>query len=103
LFISAGLPEYDIPRLDPFFYERHHAFYDNGDVHADIDVTDINVYGMRNIHILSAKMYSSNDVVRTQAEVVFPDIALDGKIKINGSIGPFTLNNTGTKRKCAND
>jgi len=98
LFISAGLPEFDLPKLDPFFYERHHAIYDNGDIHADIDVTDINVYGMRNMHMLSAKTHSIDDVFRLELEMMFQNITSDGKIKINGSIGPFTLNNAGTKR-----
>jgi cytoskeletal protein CcmA (bactofilin family) len=87
-----------MPILDPLFYERHHAVYDNGDIHTDIDVTDVNVYGMRNMHILLAKTYSIDDIFRLEAEVMYPDIACDGKVKINGSVGPFRLNNAGTKR-----
>ncbi|KAH0945300.1 hypothetical protein HN011_003982, partial [Eciton burchellii] len=48
------------------------------------------------MHILLAKTYSIDDIFRLEAEVVYPDIACDGKVKLNGSVGPFRLNNAGS-------
>jgi len=99
----AGLPEFNVPSLDPVFYERHHAIYDNSDVHADIDVNDVYMYGMRNVRILSVKTHLIDDVFRLEIELEFPDLQVDGKVKINGSMGPFRLNNAGKKEIYAND
>jgi len=93
----AGLSEYNFPNLDPLLYENHHAKYDNGDVHADIAVRKIITTGLANSSFISAKTHFTDNVLRLEIDLNIPKVINKGTITIVGTLGPFTLNNTGTE------
>lgn len=97
LFILSGLPDFNIQKLDPMFYKDHHAIYDTGEVHADIQAINTTVTGLAGSRFLSAKAHFADDTLRLEVDSHVPKIILDGIGKGVGGFGPFRLNHTGTK------
>ncbi|XP_031840628.2 protein takeout [Nomia melanderi] len=91
----AGLPEFDMPPLDPFYVETHSMNYENGQMRGALSATDVRTYGLAKARFLSVKPEISDDFLRLEIDAELPKILIDGDYKAEGSLGSFQIGGKG--------
>jgi len=93
---SQGIPELDLPTLDPFYTKRQRTVYDTGEMHADITVMDVNTYGLAKTRFLAVRPQYSEDFFKIEIDADIPKMLMEGSFKAEGSMGGFQLGGEGT-------
>ncbi|XP_076287954.1 protein takeout [Lasioglossum baleicum] len=91
----AGLPDFEIPILDPYFVETHVTSYDSGQLRGTLSASNCKTYGFAKARFLSVKPEYENDVLRLEMEVDVPKILIEGEYKADGSLGSYQLGGSG--------
>ncbi|XP_018347422.1 PREDICTED: uncharacterized protein LOC108751637 [Trachymyrmex septentrionalis] len=92
---AAGLPEFDIPTLDPFFFKYYKFVINSDNIHGELSLSNNTVTGSSKIRIPNVRMYFFDDGFRLENDVNVPRIFSKGSIKINGNLNPFKIANEG--------
>ncbi|KZC13432.1 Circadian clock-controlled protein, partial [Dufourea novaeangliae] len=90
-----GLPDFEIPPLDPYYIETHSMNYNNGQMRGAMSASDAHIYGLSNARFLSVKPELSDDFFRLEVDVEFPKLLLDGYYKADGNLGSFKIGGKG--------
>ncbi|XP_026826274.1 circadian clock-controlled protein [Ooceraea biroi] len=93
--IIPGIPELDLPRLDPYFTKEQRNVYASGDIHADTTVTDVNTYGLAKTRFLAVRPEYSDDFLKLEIDVEIPKMLIEGNFKAEGGMGAFKLGGEG--------
>ncbi|XP_003485401.1 circadian clock-controlled protein [Bombus impatiens] len=93
-FVS-GLPEFDIPVLDPYYTESHSMEFENGQQGGKMLATDIRTYGLAKARFLSVKPEMVDDLFRLEIDVEIPKILIDGNYKAEGYLASFRVGGKG--------
>ena len=91
-----GLPEFDMPPLDPYYVDHHSAEYDSGSMRGKMSATDIRTYGIAKARFLSVKPELSNDFLRLDIDLELPKILIEGDYNADGFVGSFKIGGTGS-------
>lgn len=94
--MSKGIPELDVPVLDPYYTEELRSVYDAGDIHADVTVMKVHTYGLAKIRFLAVRPEYSDTFFKVESDVVVPKIFVEGEYKAEGGLGTFTMHGNGT-------
>ncbi|XP_020278639.1 uncharacterized protein LOC109852161 [Pseudomyrmex gracilis] len=90
-----GLPEFDFPPLDPLFYEHGEHTFDTGVIHAELNITNLTLKGLKNNQLTNVRTHLADDVFRVEIDFNIPKLYMDGYSSIEGRLGPFTLKGKG--------
>lgn len=88
---STGIPEVNIPPLDPLVIEYTENEYQLGDVTGKFELRDVKTYGMAKTHFLAVRPRRSADRLNMEVDLEIPRIFIDGEYKGEGSIGPYKV------------
>lgn len=86
---KIGIPELDIPSLEPYQIQSETFDLDMGDIQAKIRVKNVNVYGALNIVWQSIKPHHSKDYFKMDANFTTSRIFAEGDYKAEGGFGAF--------------
>ncbi|KAK1120371.1 hypothetical protein K0M31_012352 [Melipona bicolor] len=93
-FIS-GLPEFDMPPLDPYYTESYSMEYDKGQLRGKMVATDVRTYGLAKAHFLSVKPEMVGDLFRLEIDVEIPKLLIDGNYDADGFVSSFKIGGQG--------
>lgn len=91
-----GLPELDMPPLDPYYVDHHSAEYNSGSMRGKMSATDIRTYGIAKARFLSVKPELTDDFFRLDIDLDLPKILIEGDYNADGSVGNFKIGGTGS-------
>lgn len=91
----AGLPEFEMPQLDPYFVASHIANYDSGQLRGTLSATNTKTHGFADARFLSVKPEFENDVFHLIIDCEVPKILIEGEYKAAGQLGSFPIGGTG--------
>lgn len=94
-FFSEGIPELDMPPLDPYFLEYQNTVYETGDLRADITVKNVNIYGLAKINFLAVRPHHSDDSFHLEVDLELPKMLIEGNFKAEGAYGVLTIGGEG--------
>ncbi|CAK9833898.1 Circadian clock-controlled protein daywake [Anthophora retusa] len=90
-----GLPDFGIPRLDPYYIESQSAEYKNGQLYGKMSASDLRTYGLAKARFLSVRPEMTDDFFRLEIDVEMPKILMDGDYKAEGTFGSFKVGGKG--------
>ncbi|XP_011161484.1 uncharacterized protein LOC105196995 [Solenopsis invicta] len=83
----AGIPEFELPPLDPLFYKYGKAVFNSGQIRADIILLNSTAVGISKMHVFDIRTHLLNDVFRLEIDEDVPNVFLQGIVKMNGTLG----------------
>lgn len=92
---SPGIPQLDLPRLDPYFTKEQRTIYETGDIQADITVRDVNTYGLAKTRFLAVRPQYSEDFFKVEVDAEIPKMLIEGGFKAEGRMGGFQIGGEG--------
>lgn len=90
-----GLPEFDIPPLDPYYTESYSMEHESGQLRGKISIADVRLYGLAKSRFLSVKPEMDGDFFRLEIDVEIPKLLIDGDYKAEGSLATFKMGGKG--------
>ncbi|XP_076620817.1 circadian clock-controlled protein daywake [Colletes latitarsis] len=93
--IVQGLPDFDLPPLDPYFTETYDTNYENGQLRGLLSAKNVRTYGLAKARFLSVKPEIVDDFFRLEIDLDLPKIFIDGDYKAEGSLGSFKVGGEG--------
>ncbi|XP_018347676.1 PREDICTED: uncharacterized protein LOC108751772 [Trachymyrmex septentrionalis] len=98
-----GLPEFDLPPVDPLFYEYGKVVFNSGDIHAEVALTNTIITGLAKIQVNDIRPHFLDDVFHLEVDALAPKLILKGVVKMNGTLGIFRIASEGPFNLTAND
>lgn len=92
---AKGIPELDIPVLDPFVTEFQESEYGNGFMTGKITLKNVKTYGTSRARVLSVRTTATEDRHRLEIDLGFPKIFIEGEYKAEGRLNDFKLGGKG--------
>lgn len=89
------MPEYNIPKLDPFDTPYYDTVYGEGDIRARIQIKDAKTYGVAKTKFLSVKPMIKGNDVKIDIDVEIPKVLIEGEYKAEGALGSFKVSGKG--------
>ncbi|XP_015523630.1 protein takeout [Neodiprion pinetum] len=93
--VSKGVPELNVPVLDPYYVALEEISYSNGMMQGKLLMKEVNAYGTSRAKILKVKSTFSEDRQRLEVDVLFPRIFIDGEYKAEGHLNDFKVGGKG--------
>lgn len=93
-----GLPEFDIPSLDPYYTESYSMEHESGQLCGKISIADVRLYGLAKSRFLSVKPEMDGDFFRLEIDVEIPKLLIDGDYKAEGSLATFKIGGKGMQQ-----
>ncbi|KAG7200235.1 hypothetical protein KM043_017712 [Ampulex compressa] len=93
--IVAGIPELDLPPLDPYFVATSDGTYDEGQLRGKISVKNVNTYGMAKSRFLAVRAHHTDDHFHLEVDLEWDKLFMDGDYKANAQLGSFRLGGQG--------
>ena len=90
-----GLPDFDIPPLDPYYVDSYSTEYKNGQLRGKLSGTDVRTYGLAKARFLSVQPEMTDDFFRLEIDLELPKLLLDGNYEAEGSLDTFKLGGQG--------
>ncbi|XP_076238390.1 circadian clock-controlled protein daywake [Calliopsis andreniformis] len=90
-----GIPELDLPALDPFYLDQHTSEFGNGELRGKVTAKDVQTYGLAKARFLSVKPEMSGDFFRLEIDLEIPKVLCEGDYKAEGSLGSFRVGGKG--------
>ncbi|CAL7939385.1 unnamed protein product [Xylocopa violacea] len=90
-----GLPDFDIPVLDPYYIDFHSIEHASGQLRGKVSATDVRTYGLAKARFLSVKPEMKDDFFRLEIDVDIPKILIDGDYKAEGQLSSFKIGGSG--------
>ncbi|XP_072748646.1 uncharacterized protein [Anoplolepis gracilipes] len=83
---AEGLPEFDFPRLEPFFYKYVKIVFNRNGIYGEANLTNSTLSGLANARFLDLRPYFLDNVFQLEVDVLIPKVFLD--TYANGEINP---------------
>lgn len=90
-----GLPEFDLPALDPYYIDTYNSEYENGQLNGKMSASDVRAYGLAKTRFLSVKPEMSDDFFRLEIDLEIPKVLIDGDYKADGVLGTLKVGGKG--------
>ncbi|XP_067214454.1 uncharacterized protein [Linepithema humile] len=90
-----GLPEFDFPPLDPFFYEYGKAVFDRGLVDGVANVSNFIGEGYAKTRFLGVRSHFADKVFRLNINVQIPKLTGSGELEAKGTIIGYRISGKG--------
>ncbi|XP_015604904.1 circadian clock-controlled protein [Cephus cinctus] len=90
-----GIPELDLPTLDPYFISQEESTYENGAIKGKIVVKNARNYGLSKAQFLAVRPQLQNDYFRLEVDVEIPKVFIEGDYKAEGSLETFQMGGKG--------
>ncbi|KYN07918.1 hypothetical protein ALC62_01100, partial [Cyphomyrmex costatus] len=91
LLIIKGLPEFDIPPLDPLVYENGKFELNSNEIRAELIFSNLIIIGLSKLHFPDVRPHRLNDVFRLEIDAIIPKLTLETDVKINGTLNTLML------------
>lgn len=91
----VGLPEFDMPPLDPYVMDFLDTSYDGGEVKGRVQVKNAKTYGMSKARFLSVRPRHEPGRFTLEVDLEFPKLLVEGYYKAEGSMGTFKIGGKG--------
>ena len=92
---TTGLPEFDMPALDPYYTDSYSMEYDKGQIRGKLDASDVRTYGLAKAQFLSVKPEMVDDLFRLEIDVEIPKLLIDGNYDVDGIVATFKIGGKG--------
>ena len=93
----SGVPELNVPILDPFYIEYQVNDYKVGEVVAKVVSKNVNMYGLADLRFYSVKPRHEDNRFSLEIDYELPKALMEGAFKADGKIGTFKVGGKGTK------
>lgn len=90
-----GIPELDLPILDPFFVEEDRIIYETSEISGDIIVKNVNTYGFAKTRFLAVRPHYSDNFFKLEVDVDIPKVLIEGNYKAEGVVGALQVGGEG--------
>lgn len=90
-----GLPDFDIPVMDPYYMESNTFEYKFGKMQGKLTSKDVRTYGLAKARFLSVKPEMNDDFFRLEIDVELPKILIDGDYDAQGAMETFKIGGQG--------
>lgn len=94
IFVN-GIPELNVPQLDPFVVDVSNNNFAVGEVTGRISVRNSKSYGLAKARFLSLRPYHEDDHFRLDIDYEIPKVLIEGDYKAEGTIGAFRIGGKG--------
>lgn len=94
--MSKGIPEFDLPSLDPYFIDKERTVYEGSDMTSDITVTNVNAYGLAKLNFLAVRPQHSADFFKLEVDALLPKALIEGNYQAEGSFSAMKFGGEGT-------
>ncbi|XP_066598413.1 circadian clock-controlled protein daywake-like [Prorops nasuta] len=91
-----GVPELDVPVLDPFFVKEEETRYNSESLQGKIVAKNVRTYGLAKAKFLSVRPEFTDDFYRLQVDVDLPKLLVEGDYKAEGQLGDFKMGGKGS-------
>jgi len=95
IFILTGLPEFDLPSLDPIIYEFGKLVFDIDAIHGKIKISNFTCEGLAKTRFAAVKAYFLDNDFRLEIDVQIPKITGCGECDAVGTLGGFRIGGKG--------
>ncbi|XP_014607693.1 PREDICTED: circadian clock-controlled protein-like [Polistes canadensis] len=102
LFVK-GIPEFDMPPLDPFYDEYSLFEFGSNELHGKISTKDIYYYGFKNMKFLAVRPEYTGDRFKLEVDLSMPKGLAEGHFNIDANLVNFKLNGEGQFNVSAED
>ncbi|XP_011064514.1 PREDICTED: uncharacterized protein LOC105152117 [Acromyrmex echinatior] len=98
-----GLPEFDLPSLDPLVYKFGQVLFNSEGIHAEVALMNAIITGLAKVQVNDIRTHFLDDVFRLEIDALVPKLILKGVVKMNGTLGIFRIASEGPFNLTAND
>lgn len=95
IFSFLGIPELDVPSLDPFFVDFQSNNYRVGDVTGQIVTKNVKSYGLSKTRFLSVKPHHGKGRFSLEVDSEMSKVFVEGDYKAEGAVGSFKVGGKG--------
>lgn len=95
LFIITGLPEFDLPPLDPLFFEFSTFVFDKGALHGVVNISNFIFTGLANTRFLAVRSHFGNKLFRLEIDLQVPKVEGSGACNAVGMLAEFRMGGKG--------
>ena len=92
---DTGIPELELPVLDPFVADYMENEYDFGEVKGRMAMRDVKTYGMAKLNFLAVRPRYEGNRMDMDIDVEIPRIFIDGYYKADGEVSSFKIGGKG--------
>jgi len=96
LFILIGLPEFDLPPLDPLVYEHEKFKFNYDEIRGEIIISNLTIIGFSKARFFNVRPHFLDDVFRLEIDILVPKLFGEGDVSVDCSINVFKINDKGT-------
>lgn len=90
-----GIPELDLPTLDPYFIEKERTVYEGSDMTTDITISNVNAYGLAKMNFLAIRTERSDNFFKLEVDMTLPKALIEGNYIAEGSFGAMKFGGNG--------
>ncbi|EGI59214.1 hypothetical protein G5I_12641, partial [Acromyrmex echinatior] len=101
--VVTGLPEFDIPSVDPLSIKNYKFVMNSGNVHGELILLNSTITGLSKLRILNIRTYFLDDIFYLESDINIPRISSKGSVNINGNLNALRIANEGPFNLTAND
>ena len=93
--IGAGIPELELPVLDPLLIEAMENDFKFGEVTGRFALRDVKTYGLANTNFLAVRPQRTGGRMNLEVDIEIPKVFIEGYQKAEGAIGPYKVGGKG--------
>ncbi|XP_011064515.1 PREDICTED: protein takeout-like isoform X1 [Acromyrmex echinatior] len=93
--VVTGLPEFDIPSVDPLSIKNYKFVMNSGNVHGELILLNSTITGLSKLRILNIRTYFLDDIFYLESDINIPRISSKGSVNINGNLNALRIANEG--------
>ncbi|XP_011064516.1 PREDICTED: uncharacterized protein LOC105152118 isoform X2 [Acromyrmex echinatior] len=91
--VVTGLPEFDIPSVDPLSIKNYKFVMNSGNVHGELILLNSTITGLSKLRILNIRTYFLDDIFYLESDINIPRISSKGSVNINGNLNALRIAN----------
>ena len=92
---SKGIPELDLPVLDPMEVDMMENEYRAGEVMGRFVLRDVKTYGLAKTSFLAVRPKFTSSRMNLEVDIEIPKVFIDGDYKAEGNVGPYKIGGKG--------
>ncbi|XP_043501877.1 uncharacterized protein LOC122523950 [Polistes fuscatus] len=98
-----GIPELDMPPMDPFYDEYGEFEFGSNELHGKIITKDLYFYGFKNFKFLAVRPEYTGDRFKLEIDLTMPKGLAEANFIVNANLISFKLNGKGRFNVSAED
>ncbi|KAL0133713.1 hypothetical protein PUN28_000990 [Cardiocondyla obscurior] len=102
--LIKGIPQYDVPPIDPFFLEYQKIAFNSNNIHGEIIFVNLSVTGLAKVKFLDVTpQFLDDEIFKIEIDSHVPELDMKTIVKINSSLNVFKILSESPVHVVAND